>query len=186
MAWTTPDTWTAGQVVTAADFNEQIRDNMLFLYAATRDFVYIVERQTAGTAAGTFTSGAWQTRLLNVEVVDISSLASLSSNQVTLEAGTWIVRASAPAYQVDQHKVRLYNVTDAAVIEEGTVQSAGSGVGSDNRSFVTACFTLASAKTVRLEHRCASTKSTDGFGNDSSFGTHDIYAVFEAWRIATA
>lgn len=31
MAWTTPRTWTAGEVVTASMMNEQIRDNMTYL-----------------------------------------------------------------------------------------------------------------------------------------------------------
>jgi hypothetical protein len=31
VAWTTPKTWTLGQLVNAADLNEQIRDNMLHL-----------------------------------------------------------------------------------------------------------------------------------------------------------
>ena len=29
MAWTAPQTWTTGQIVTAADMNGDIRDNML-------------------------------------------------------------------------------------------------------------------------------------------------------------
>lgn len=32
MAWTTPRTWTVGEVVTAAELNEQIRDNVGYLY----------------------------------------------------------------------------------------------------------------------------------------------------------
>ena len=34
MAWTTPKTWSLGQLVNAADLNEQIRDNMLHLALA--------------------------------------------------------------------------------------------------------------------------------------------------------
>lgn len=32
MAWTNPTTWTAGQVVTAANLNTEVRDNLLYLY----------------------------------------------------------------------------------------------------------------------------------------------------------
>lgn len=32
MAWTTPKTWTAGNTLTAAELNEQVRDNLDFLY----------------------------------------------------------------------------------------------------------------------------------------------------------
>lgn len=34
MAYTTPATWSTGQVVTASQLNEQIRDNIGFLYGA--------------------------------------------------------------------------------------------------------------------------------------------------------
>ena len=41
MAWTTPRTWTVGEVATAALFNEQVRDNLL----AIRQHAYV--RKTA-------------------------------------------------------------------------------------------------------------------------------------------
>ena len=31
MAWVTPRTWTVGQLVSAAELNEQLRDNLIFL-----------------------------------------------------------------------------------------------------------------------------------------------------------
>jgi hypothetical protein len=40
MAWTTPKTWSAGEVLTAANFNAQIRDNLNSLF-------HLVARKTA-------------------------------------------------------------------------------------------------------------------------------------------
>jgi hypothetical protein len=43
MAWTTPATWVAGTVLEAADLNEQLRDNMIYVHAgkpATQLIVY--------------------------------------------------------------------------------------------------------------------------------------------------
>lgn len=37
MSWTTPVTWTIGQLITAADLNEQLRDNLLHLKIALDD-----------------------------------------------------------------------------------------------------------------------------------------------------
>lgn len=37
MAWTTPVTWVDGAVVDAADLNEQVRDNLTYLYTASGD-----------------------------------------------------------------------------------------------------------------------------------------------------
>lgn len=37
MAWTTPRTWTVGQLVNAADLNEQVRDNFVHLKLLVND-----------------------------------------------------------------------------------------------------------------------------------------------------
>lgn len=37
MAWTTPKTWTIGELVTASDLNEQVRDNLNHLKLAVDD-----------------------------------------------------------------------------------------------------------------------------------------------------
>lgn len=44
MAWTTPRTWTVGEVVTAAQMNEQLRDNLNYLKSRTdvADYAYIL------------------------------------------------------------------------------------------------------------------------------------------------
>jgi hypothetical protein len=37
MAWVTPRIWSIGQLVTAADLNEQVRDNFIFLKSLVND-----------------------------------------------------------------------------------------------------------------------------------------------------
>lgn len=51
MAWTAPRTWVTGELVTAAQLNEQVRDNTDFLHNRPRARVY-------RSAGQTFTSGA--------------------------------------------------------------------------------------------------------------------------------
>ena len=53
MPWTTPVTWSNSAVVGATDLNEQVRDNMAFLFSPT--FSMIV---TAHTAAAFFSASA--------------------------------------------------------------------------------------------------------------------------------
>src|SRR5690348_4361080 len=71
----------------------------------------IADQKSAGTQGGGFTSGAWRTRDLNTEVSDVDGIGSISSNQFTPVAGTYIVMGSAPAYSVDSHQTRIRNVT---------------------------------------------------------------------------
>lgn len=50
MAWTAPKTWTDGSVLTAAELNEQLRDNLNFLKAPDNDIkVSVAEYSTTST-----------------------------------------------------------------------------------------------------------------------------------------
>ena len=67
--------------------------------------------------SGGLTGGAQTARLLNTESYDPDGIVSLTaSTSFILAAGTYIVRAGAPARKVGRHRIRLYNVTDAAEV----------------------------------------------------------------------
>ena len=70
-------------------------------------YVLVQDQKSSGTEGGGCTAGTWKTRDLNTEVADTASIASLASNQITLSAGTYRVRANAPGFHVDRHKARL-------------------------------------------------------------------------------
>lgn len=151
--------------------------------AAGESYALIQEQYTPAAHAGTFTSGAWRTRVLNTKVSDASSIASLASNQVTLQAGTYRIKAHAPAYHVGAHQVRIRNVTDGSTVANGTNETHGSHADPPaTRSFVdTGWFTIASAKAFELQHRCASTQATSGLGSSINFDL-EVFAVLEVWK----
>lgn len=146
-------------------------------------YICVREELASGTAGGAFTSGAWQTRALNTEVHDTSGIASLSSNKVSLPAGTYRFRATAPGFYVAQHKCRLYNVTDAATISVGTSEiSSATSTGWQTRSMVSGRFTIAGTKEISLQHQCTTTQSINGYGIASSYGVAEVYAELELWK----
>lgn len=146
------------------------------------NYIHIREEQTSGTAGGTFTSGSWQTRVLNTEVSDIGNNATLASNQITLLKGTYRVKASAPASLINGHQTKLYNVTDAADIIIGTPENANAGdLSTQNRSFVNGRFTITATKVLELQHQCITTKATTGLGIGSSIDT-EVYSEIEFWK----
>jgi hypothetical protein len=132
------------------------------------------DQKSSGTAGGTFTSGAWQTRTLNTEVYDTDSLVSISSNQFTPTANG-IVEWSAPASEVGDHQTRLYNVTDSAVVAYGTSEYAEPSTGAQNRSFGSG--PVVAGKAYRIEHRCEASITTYGLGNSNSFGGTQVYTT---------
>jgi hypothetical protein len=151
------------------------------LAGTSESYVYIRDEKAANTAGGNFSSGAWRTRDLNTEVNDPGSVATLASNQITLTAGTYRFRASAPAYQVDRHKVRLANVSDT-VYYYGTSDTSNSADATMTRSAVSGRFTIATSKTFELQHQCQTTCLTSGFGVASNLGVIEVYAEIEFWK----
>lgn len=81
------------------------------------------KQETSGTIGPSLPSGSWQTYPIDTEVSDPDSIGSLSSNQITLGAGTYIIDAYAISSRHTGSAVdavlRLRNVTDGATIAKG-------------------------------------------------------------------
>lgn len=147
--------------------------------------VILEDQKTSGTDGGSATTGSWQTRTLNTAVRNLGSLATLSSNQFTLPAGTYHVFALAPARRVDRHQARLQNITDAVTVAVGTGDYSGNAVSPPNTaSVISAVFTIAASKTFELQHNVESTKTTDGYGIGVGRGVTEVYSRVEITKVA--
>lgn len=146
------------------------------------DYIIIRDEKPSGTSGGTFIPSTWQTRILNTEVADAGNHATLNNNQITLQPGTYTVRASAPGYYVNQHKIRLQNITDGATVLVGTAEYSGQGGnGIQTRSEITGTFTLNATKTLEIQHYGAATAGSQGLGVQLSNGSPEIYTTVEFW-----
>lgn len=153
--------------------------------ASPDNYILIREEQAAGVAGGTFTSGAWQTRILNTEVFDNGNYASLASNQITLIAGTYRIYASAPAGAVRGHKARLRNITLGATLLVGTSEYTDETGGHWTRSHIAGEFTLSTDTVIEIQHQCTLTKATNGFGGtDGGFSVIEVYTMVELWKLS--
>jgi hypothetical protein len=147
--------------------------------------LHIQDQKTAGTAAGTFTSGAWRTRVLNTSLTNEISGASLSSNQITLPSGTYYAVILCPAYSVGTHKAKLVNITDISDALIGITHYSPSGILS--YSIIVGRFTIAASKTFEIQHRCVTTQSANGLGfetNGSFTVPYEIYTDVRIWKVA--
>lgn len=82
------------------------------------------EQQAQGVPAGAATPNAWNIRTLNNYTAYPASVASTpTSNRFTLPAGTWLIRASAPAFCVNNHMIRLVNYNGGSPIVVATGSS---------------------------------------------------------------
>jgi len=136
---------------------------------------HVREEQTSGTNGGTSLSGV-NVRVLNTEAYAGITGASLSSNQITLPAGTYQVTASAPTYKASNNRIYIYNTSDSSdAVLSGTTRSPASG----DAGIVTTLngvFTIAGIKTLELRHYMENASASIGLGTAASSGQVEIYA----------
>lgn len=140
------------------------------------------DHKASGADGGTCTSTSnYMPRDLNF-VEKAASFATLSStNKMQMAAGAYRYRCEGPAFKTAQHNVRLQNLTDATTIKVGTSAYAGAAESVTTASSVEAVFTIAAPKLIQLQHRCNTTRATNGFGVSHTFGTN-IYSRCAIWR----
>lgn len=148
------------------------------------DYLLYRDDKATTTAGGTFTSGSWVTHVLQTEVADTGSHGAVAANQVTLAAGTYRFRGRGLGYKVDNHQVRLQNITAGTTVGFGSNARSAAAGDDVTMSEVEGRFTIAGATVFELQSRCTTTRATDGFGTANSFGGTECYASLEFWREA--
>jgi hypothetical protein len=149
--------------------------------AFANDIVIVADQKAQNTAGGTFTSGAWQTRVINTEIADTGNNCTIASNQITLLAGTYRFLIVAPAFEVDRHQARLQNITDAATVALGTCCYAPAAYNGHTLSVIQGRVTIAATKTFEIQHQCGATMATSGFGLENNFST-EVYTSAIFWK----
>ena len=166
--------WTATSA-TASDF--QAAGGKFASYAVIED------QKSSGSHGGTFTSGSFQTRVLNTEVVDADGIVSIGSNQFTLAAGNYLIKWYANAKDVDGHQSALYDITGTAYIEYGSTEQAPNGTPVNNKSIGSTRVTPSGSNVYEIRHQCDSTDNTEGFGQAQSFAV-ESYCLVEIYKEA--
>lgn len=140
--------------------------------------------QTSGTGGGTSTSGSFQPFFLNTEDFDTAGIGSLSSNQISLPAGTYQVRANGQlnCNVACYASSRLYNISDSSVILLGQTAEV-IPTGTALYTNVVGQFTIASTKTIEFQYRVSAGYTTYGQGINGSF-QNEVYTQIEFWKIS--
>ena len=148
-------------------------------------YAQVCDRKSSGSHGGSFASGDWRTRELNTEAFDPDGIVTLSSNQFTLQAGSYFINAMAPAQSVVNHQLRLRNITDSNNALFGfsayASQSSGNATDDNDYAFLKGRITLSGAKTFELQHRCNTTRNGAGFGQPTGYA-EETYASVEIYK----
>ena len=146
------------------------------------DLLHVRDEKADETPGGSASGDTFNVRDLNTVVTNEISGASLTSNQITLPAGTYSIEASAPAHSVNGHQLRLRNITDTATELVGL--SGFSGVdGASIHAFITGRFTISAEKVFELQHYARSAQATDGLGRVATSGAKTEIEIFADVRV---
>lgn len=159
--------------------NQLVADTLYNAYLKYSDV------QANGVAGGAASAATWHTRTLNTEDSDTDNIGSLSSNRITLPPGTYFVNAVCPARKVDAHRAKIYNVTTAADLLNGTNAYSASTDGVVTNAVVSGKFTLTQTSEIEVRHYCVTAAATDGLGVVASIaGQSECYTTIDIWRFS--
>jgi hypothetical protein len=146
--------------------------------------------------SGTFTSGAWRIRALTNTLhnsIGNDATVDFTNNRFTLPAGLYQVKIVCPAFSVEDHQARLWNFTAGSIAIPGTTNHARPNTSVDsgsNSSFISGEIFHTTPTTYRVEHRCSTSTTTNGFGWSPSIATWSsnpptstVNTVVELWKI---
>ncbi|MCK5614308.1 hypothetical protein KAR91_71240 [Candidatus Pacearchaeota archaeon] len=151
-----------------------------------RAYIKLLDVKGSTVDGGSSVAGAWTKRDINTEETDTGNNASISSSVITLAAGTYECRISAPAFRSAGHAIRLRNTTGSVTVLMGTSEYNVTTEATQNRSEIVGRFTIAAAQNLEIQHYMEASKSTDGLGKTNAEATEpSIYTVAEFWRIGT-
>jgi|TARA_Y100000033_G_C2721067_1_gene98327 hypothetical protein len=166
----------------------EIQDTSGNVRRGIQTYAIICDKKANGADAGSITSGAWRTRDLNTEIADPDSIVSISSNQFTLGAGSYLIEFRAPAFRVNSHQVRLYNATTSAEVEVGSAAYQNIASNSQGFSEGAARVTITGDTSFEIQHRVSITNSnTYGAGVGVAGGLNwasSIYTVVKIYKEA--
>lgn len=139
----------------------------------------------ASHAGATTQAYVWENRWLTEETEndtpDFAVLDDGPPSRITLPKGAYHIEASAPAFGVDSHQTRLWDVTGAAMIIEGTSEFADA---TQSRSYIQGQFALSQETTIELQHSFSTVQGTgNGFGADAGFYIDNVYSTMQIWQL---
>ena len=148
-------------------------------------YAIICDQKATNTAGGSSSTGSFNTRDLNTELADPDGIVSISGNQFTLQAGSYLIHASAPAQGAARHQIIVWNATDSSVTALGYNAYSNASSVTTSRAFATNRTTISSAKVFEIRHRVENSRSTDGLGVECNYDTLlSIYTVVEIYKEA--
>lgn len=163
---------------------------------------------------GDFIQDGWRPRDLTIQKHNDFAFLILATDPgdgatLVVPAGEYYVETSAPAYHVNEHQLRLADVTNAKfylTAIRGTSEFAANpnawadstgfymevARSTQTRAFCDGRFTVTRTTALELQHRCTTSKGKDGFGVETGFygsfyttmvPADSVYGHVKMWQV---
>lgn len=151
---------------------------------AGASYAILRDEKTTGTNGGSASATTWNNRNLNTETYDPDAIVAIASNQFTPIAGDYIIQVKAVAFNVNQHRLRLYNVTGATSVEEGLNTNANAADDTPTHATLYAPFTANGTDAYRIDHYTNAAQATNGLGIQTGDGSPECYLEILLTKVA--
>jgi hypothetical protein len=122
--------------------------------SSSLDFVVLKDVKASNTNGQTLTANTWNTRHINTEETDTGNICTLSNNQFTLPAGTYLIQAAITAGTqgaARQSLFRLRNITNSSDVLFGNTYNYASTFTNHAMSFLAGVFEVNASTTFEIQ-----------------------------------
>lgn len=153
-------------------------------YAASRGEIIVEDRKGATEGGQALTASTWVRRDLNTVVLNTISGASLANDEVTLPAGTYDVQAFVPSIVVNTSVTRLYDVTNSAILLQGSVANSHSSFYTSVTSVIMGRFSLSGTAQVGIDHYVQTSAAGGGGPIGIGAGNYSVFTRMQITKVA--
>ena len=147
-------------------------------------FAIIKDIKPVGTHAGSATAGVWTTRELNT-LEGNQTFVSTSNNQIVFnsDASSYSISVIASAFNVGNHQIRLYDITNSQVVSYGTCALSNHNVMTNSQ--IDTIITKDNTELIlEVQHMVGITNTNpNAFGVASAFNSEEIFLVVTIQRL---
>ena len=164
-------------------FNASKSPSLVTIPNLNQRTAYLSDVKANGTDGGTPTASAYNTRILNTIDDPNGIITSLASNQFTLSAGQYSIKASSLSYASGSTRLRIRNITDSTTPILGITNYNRATVIIGYESSLEGNLIITSSKVFELQHYFAAASSGNGFGIAAGIGESEVYTQIRITKI---
>ena len=147
-------------------------------------YAILAHIEADGTDGGSSVIDTWTTRTINTEVADPDSIVTLSSNQFTLGAGSYLIKWTCSSYLTSSANSRLYDVTNTTSIRNGINAFTSTATNSACNSPGSARVSPTGSTAYEIQMIVNTSNAGDGFGrsNAATGSGEEVYLFVEIYK----